>query len=84
MRKSVMISCVALAMILSQSYPLQAESFEGKEDEMNKRCSAIYDEKTQSECSAYKDYLVNKRVMRISVLKNCQNKLRQLKGISQN
>lgn len=61
MRKSVMISCVALAMILSQSYPLQAESFEGKEDEMNKRCSAIYDEKTQSECSAYKDYLVNKK-----------------------
>ena len=56
-----MISCVALAMILSQSYPLQAESFEGKEDEMNKRCSAIYDEKTQSECSAYKDYLVNKK-----------------------
>lgn len=56
-----MISCVALAMVLSQSYPLQAESFEGKEDEMNKRCSAIYDEKTQSECSAYKDYLVNKK-----------------------
>lgn len=60
-KKVVMISCVALAMILSQSYPLQAESFEGREDEMNKRCSAIYDEKTQSECSLYKDYLMNKK-----------------------
>lgn len=60
-KQALVISCLAIALVLSQSYPLKAESFEGREDEMNKKCSAIYDEETQSECKAYKDYLVNKK-----------------------
>lgn len=62
MKKQVwMISVIALSLALSQSYPIQAESFEGREDEMNKKCSAIYDKETQSECSAYKEYLEGKK-----------------------
>lgn len=79
-KQAWMITTVALALVLSQSYPIQAESFEGREDEMNKKCSAIYDEKTQDECSAYKDYLLNKKNDADSTVNQLKDQIASIQG----
>lgn len=48
---------ICLALLCSNVRYVSAESFEGREDEMNQKCSAVTDTKTMEECKDYKKYL---------------------------
>lgn len=57
MRKKLLLLTLSCSLCMMYAYPVQAKSFAGREDEMNQKCSAIYDEETQRECEDYKAYI---------------------------
>lgn len=61
MKRYQLAAMITCSMLVLSTLPLYAESFDGREAEMDKKCAAIYDEETRQECSAYKDYLQNKK-----------------------
>lgn len=62
MKKYVKLFVGSLLLFMgSNAYELHAESFEGRESEMNEKCSAIYNEEVRTECSLYKEYLQEKK-----------------------
>lgn len=73
-------SLLALAIvIMSTNTTVKTESFKGREGEMNANCSVAHDKSLQGECSAYKDYLVQKSKdlkNQISSIDNETNKVR--------
>ena len=60
MKKKMLFLSMAAALIVSNAGVLHAESFEGRETEMNAKCSVITDTATQKECARYKEYLQEK------------------------
>lgn len=74
----MVMTCSGLA--LSQIYPVQAKSFEGREQEMNEKCSAIYDEETQQECADYIDYLNNRSSELESNVEDLKNQIASVNG----
>lgn len=57
MRKKLLLLTLSSSLFIMCAYPVQAKSFAGREEEMNQKCSAIYDEETQRECEEYKAYI---------------------------
>ena len=57
MKRKILMIVACLFMVVMASCPLEAESFAGREAEMNKKCAYITDKATQQECIAYKEYL---------------------------
>lgn len=78
------IGCVGVctAMVMMMTYPLQlhADDFSGREAEMNQKCAAIYDEATQAECAAYKEYLNNKANDLENNVNNIKDQIAAVKG----
>lgn len=77
------IGCATIcgALLLTLSYPIQlhAEDFTGRESEMNQKCAAIYDEATQAQCAAYKEYLNNKAASLEGNVDNIKNQIAAVK-----
>ena len=55
--KKLLLLTLSSSLFIMCAYPVQAKSFAGREEEMNQKCSAIYDEETQRECEEYKAYI---------------------------
>lgn len=60
MKKKAVAFFIGGALLISNAGLLQAESFEGRESEMNAKCAVIKDRETQAECGRYKEYLEQK------------------------
>ena len=60
MKRKILMIVACLFMVVMASCPLEAESFAGREAEMNKKCAYITDNATQQEFIAYKEYLQQK------------------------
>ena len=59
---------------------LQAESFDGREEEMNEKCSAIYDEETREQCVLYKEYLESRKQQTDQQITNIEQQIASVKG----
>lgn len=80
MKKKYIAIFLCGIMVLSNHNIINAESFEGREDEMNKKCAVIYDSKTQAECSKYKEYLKQKSNSLEDEIGSIQNEINAAKG----
>mgnify|MGYP000393991805 CR=1 FL=1 len=67
-------------MLISNAGLLKAESFEGRESEMNAKCAVIKDTKTQEECSRYKDYLQSKSDNLDKEISDIKSQIASVKG----
>lgn len=80
MKKRHIALFIGAALVLSNAGPMQAKSFEGKESEMNAKCSAIYDSATQEECRQYKEYLQAKSKDLDNEIKDIKSQIASVKG----
>lgn len=78
-RKGIFLA-VCVSMVVMGSYPLEAESFAGREGEMNKKCATITDKETQQECIAYKEYLQQKSKNLSSEIDGIKKQLSSVQG----
>lgn len=80
MKKKSLLLFLSGAMILSGFNTISAESFDGREAEMNQKCAVIYDAKTQAECARYKEYLKNKSDSFDNEISNIQKEIAAAQG----
>ena len=79
-RKRGLILLVVSTLLLSNIDIIFAESFEGRETEMNAKCSVITDTETQEECARYKAYLQEKSDNLDKEIRDIQNQIASVKG----
>ena len=80
MKKKYAALFVSGALLISNAGLLKAESFEGRESEMNAKCAVIKDTKTQEECSRYKDYLQSKSDNLDKEISDIKSQIASVKG----
>lgn len=80
MKKKYAVLFVSGALLISNAGLLKAESFEGRESEMNAKCALIKDTKTQAECSRYKDYLQSKSDNLDKEISDIKSQIASVKG----
>ena len=80
MKKKILFLSMATALVISNTGVLHAESFEGRETEMNAKCSVITDTETQKECARYKEYLQEKSDNLDEEISDIQNQIASVKG----
>ncbi len=80
MKKKILFLSLATALAVSNTSALHAESFEGRETEMNAKCSVIKDSETQEECARYKKYLEEKSDSLDKEINDIQNQIASVKG----
>lgn len=83
MNKKYPIFFLSITILLSNSFPVQAKSFEGKEDEMNEKCININNIDVQNECLEYKEYLEHKSITFNDEISSIQEKIDKAKGNSE-
>lgn len=80
MKKKYAVLFVSGALLISNAGLLKAESFEGRESEMNAKCAVIKDTKTQEECSRYKSYLQSKSDNLDKEIRDIKSQIASVKG----
>lgn len=80
MKKKYAALFVSGALLISNAGLLKAESFEGRESEMNAKCAVIKDTKTQEECSRYKEYLQSKSDNLDKEISDIKSQIASVKG----
>ena len=79
MKKKYAALFVSGALLISNAGLLKAESFEGRESEMNAKCAVIKDTKTQEECSRY-NYLQSKSDNLDKEISDIKSQIASVKG----
>lgn len=80
--KKQIISVLTVSLVLlslNGSYII-AQSFDGREQEMNKKCAVVYDAKTQQECIDYKAYLKEKASELDNQIASLEKETQKVKG----
>lgn len=80
MKKRNMAIFICVTLLLSSMSAIHAENFEGRESEMNNKCTTITDTKTQNECRQYKEYLENKSTNMDKEINDIKNQIASVKG----
>lgn len=80
MKKLISIIMVFLLLVMSGNELLHASNFDGREDEMNAKCSVAHNKNIEAECLAYKDYLVQKNDSLQSQISNLDQQVNDVRG----
>lgn len=79
--KKKSIACILVgALALGNMNLVMAESFEGREDEMNAKCAAVSDTATLNQCKRYKEYLEEKSKNLDSQINDIKNQVSSIQG----
>lgn len=80
MKKRNIAFVIAGALAIFQTNVVFAKSFEGRESEMNAKCSAVYDSATLAECQQYKEYLSEKSANLDKEIASIRGQVDSIKG----
>lgn len=80
MRKKSIAFVLVGSMLVGNLNLIFAQGFEGREDEMNKKCAVVTDKATLNECIQYKEYLQNKSQDLDNQINDIKNQANNLQG----
>ncbi|MEG0274300.1 MAG: peptidoglycan DD-metalloendopeptidase family protein, partial [Longicatena sp.] len=80
MRKKSIAFVLVGSMLVGNLNLIFAQGFEGREDEMNKKCAVVTDKATLNECIQYKEYLQNKSQDLDNQITDIKNQASNLQG----
>lgn len=80
MKKVISVFMVFLLLVMGENISLHASNFDGRENEMNAKCSVAHNKDIEAECLAYKDYLVQKNDALQSQISSLDQQVNDVRG----